>query len=65
MNMENRGTKYSVMDIVKSTYRNEGVKGFFKGITGRVGQYGLSAVILFPTYEFLRIKFGIDLIQYE
>jgi len=47
--------------LIPKIYKNEGFIGFMKGVSGRVSYYGLSYGILFPLYEFLKLKFGIDL----
>jgi len=59
--MNKKDKKLKIVKLVEKIYEREGFQGFFKGLTGRIGQYGLSAVILFPTYEFLKSKFGLDL----
>lgn len=56
---------FRIRDLIKNTYKNEGIKGFYKGVGGRVWQNAISAVILFPTYEFLKHRFDIDLSEYE
>jgi len=43
----------SAPEMIKRVYRKEGLRGFFKGVTGSIPHYAMSAAILFPTYEFL------------
>ncbi len=51
----------SIDAMVKSIYTKEGINGFFKGVSGTVSYYALSALILFPTYEVLKSLFHVDL----
>jgi len=60
VNTKTHGT-ISNIDMIKKIYTNEGVLGFFKGVTGTVSYYALGALILFPTYELLKNIFNIDL----
>lgn len=45
----------------KKILKYEGVKGFFKGVTGTMSYYAMGALILFPTYETLKYLSGVDL----
>jgi len=51
----------SATAMMRSIYAKEGINGFFKGVSGTVSYYALSALILFPTYEVLNSIFHVDL----
>lgn len=51
----------SVPSMIKVIYKNEGLPGFMKGVTGTIWLYSLGSLVLFPTYEFLKGTFGVDL----
>jgi len=53
--------KVSTLSMVKNIYKNEGCRGFMKGVTGTVSYYALASAILFPTYEILKNTFNVDL----
>jgi len=52
---------YTIKGLVKKIYKNEGLTGFMKGVSGTVGYYAISSIILFPTYELLKAVFHVDL----
>lgn len=45
--------------ITKLIYKEEGVKGFFKGVWHRTGLYSFGAYIYFYAYAYLRGSFNI------
>lgn len=47
--------------LVRTMYRNEGIQGFMKGVTGTISYYSAGAMLLFPTYEILKSVFRVDL----
>jgi Mitochondrial carrier protein len=51
----------SLSKLLKRINKHEGIEGFFKGVGGRMGHYAISAILLIPTYEILKDKFGVDL----
>ena len=62
MQMVNTATEkpVSIYGNIKRIYSDEGLKGFMKGYSGRIMYYSCAAVILFPTYEFLKKLYGVD-----
>jgi solute carrier family 25 thiamine pyrophosphate transporter 19 len=54
-------SKISTWDLARNIYKNEGCKGFMKGVSGTVSYYALASAILFPTYEILKNTFNVDL----
>lgn len=52
---------YTIKGLVKKIYKNEGLTGFMKGVSGTVTYYAISSIILFPTYELLKAVFHVDL----
>ena len=51
----------TVRGLIKELIQNEGIRGFYKGVPGRL-IYGLThASVYMPTFEFLRTTYGVKL----
>jgi len=54
---------HTIRGLVKLIYKNEGLMGFMKGVSGTVAYYAIGSVILFPTYEILKSTFHVNLAE--
>jgi len=53
--------KHTIKGLVKQIYKNEGMMGFMKGVSGAVLYYNISSVLMLPMYEILKASFQVDL----
>lgn len=55
------GEKRTPMKLVKELVQKEGIKGFYKGLPGRLISGCANAFVYMPTFEYLRTHYGVKL----